>query len=78
MKEDIKSYLDIPIGWKKVPVGNIPYIGGKSMGDAFVLHNELSQYYSLSDDWVLAQAFVGSNDSEAHWKKGESGRTNLS
>lgn len=51
MKGDIKSYLDIPIGWKKkAPVENILCVSAESMGDAFVLHNELSEYYSLSDD----------------------------
>lgn len=36
------------------------------MGDAFVLHNELSEYYSLSDDWMLAQAFIERKDTEEH------------
>lgn len=38
------------------------YLNGESIGDAFVLHKELSQYYSPTDDGILAQALVGSRD----------------
>lgn len=51
MKGDFKSYLHVPAGCeekkKKACVENVLCISGESMGDAFVLHNELSQYYSL-------------------------------
>lgn len=45
---------------------------GARAGDAFVLHNGLSQCSSLSDDGILAPAFAGRNTDV--WKK----RANLS
>lgn len=50
MNEDIKSYLSIPIGGGKKKMYHTSAEREKARATPFVLHNELSQYYSLSDD----------------------------
>lgn len=59
MNEDIKSYLSIPIGGGKKKMYHTSAEREKARATPFVLHNELSQYYSLSDDWTLAPAPAG-------------------
>lgn len=54
------TYLQVSSGFQKHASLSISlYISEEKMGNTFVLHNELFQYYLLSDDWILARALVG-------------------
>lgn len=47
------------VGGKKQKMYRTSAEREKARATPFVLHNELSQYYSLSDDWTLAPAPAG-------------------
>lgn len=47
------------VGGKKKKMYRTSAEREKARATPFVLHNELSQYYSLSDDWTLAPAPAG-------------------